>query len=355
MVPVASYLIVGSGYRAEYYARIAARYPDRFRALFLCRSEEKARLISARTGVGAVTSAEEARAFCPDFVVVAVDRDHVGEVTGQWAVMGYPVVAETPVGSSVEELTKLWTLEREHGAKIVCCEQYHRYPLLARGLALVKSGWIGTPVSAYLSLAHDYHGFSLIRRMLGVTGEDYALRGVRNTAPVLATDSRAGAILDGALACEERDTLYISFSSGKTAIYDFSSTQYRSFIRSRHLILRGEMGEWCDRIVYGVDEENRPRREYLMPEPEKRYMVLDTQGMRDLRKTWQGELFLDTLQDEFAVATILLDMEDYIQGGPSPYPLREALEDAHFWLLAREALKSPFHEVPCPVMPWREG
>ena len=36
-----SYAIVGSGYRSEYYARIARTYPELFRAMYLCRSEEK--------------------------------------------------------------------------------------------------------------------------------------------------------------------------------------------------------------------------------------------------------------------------------------------------------------------------
>ena len=37
-----SYAIVGSGYRSEYYARIARTYPELFRAMYLCRSTEKA-------------------------------------------------------------------------------------------------------------------------------------------------------------------------------------------------------------------------------------------------------------------------------------------------------------------------
>ena len=37
-----SYAIVGSGYRSVYYARIARTYPVLFRAMYLCRSEEKA-------------------------------------------------------------------------------------------------------------------------------------------------------------------------------------------------------------------------------------------------------------------------------------------------------------------------
>ena len=37
-----SYAIVGSGYRSVYYARIARTYPVLFRAMYLCRSTEKA-------------------------------------------------------------------------------------------------------------------------------------------------------------------------------------------------------------------------------------------------------------------------------------------------------------------------
>lgn len=45
------YLIVGSGYRARFYARIARTYPDLFSAVYLCRSEEKARLMLRERGL----------------------------------------------------------------------------------------------------------------------------------------------------------------------------------------------------------------------------------------------------------------------------------------------------------------
>ena len=347
-----SYLIVGSGYRSEYFARIAARYPHLFRALFLCRSAEKAEAVSGRTGVPAVCSLGEALAFRPDFAVAAVDREHVADVTEEWTERGYPVLAETPVGSSEEKLKRLWKLHRERGAKIVCCEQYHRYPVLAGGLELVRGGLIGTPVSAYLSLAHDYHGISLIRRMLMAEGESYTLRAVRTENEALATDSRYGAVLDGSRTGETRDTVFLQFSSGKTAVYDFSPLQYRSFIRSRHLTVRGDRGEWSDRVILYADEKNTPRRVYLMPELAPAYRALDTQTLRDGRKAWQPELFLDTAQDELAIASILLDMEAYLQGGPSPYPLEEAMEDACFWLLVNEAVKRPGEVFSSRPMPW---
>ena len=46
-----NYIIVGSGYRAEYFGRIAKTCPDLFRALFLCRSEAKKALMTAEGGL----------------------------------------------------------------------------------------------------------------------------------------------------------------------------------------------------------------------------------------------------------------------------------------------------------------
>lgn len=53
-----------------------------------------------------------------------------------------------------------------------------------------------------------------------------------------------------------------------------------------------------------------------------------------------------------AIATILLDMKEYLAGGKSPYPLREALDDALFWLLIQEAVKEPWKEIKVPKTAW---
>ena len=332
-----TYVIVGSGYRAEYFGRIARTWPELFRACYLCRSAEKAALMRGRTGAAAVLTAEEAMTYMPDFIVVAVDRGHVADIAEEWIQRGFPVVAETPVGDTEEKLQRLETFV-ERGAKIVCCEQYHRYPILAVGLEAVRQGAIGMPQSAYISLVHDYHAASLLRRALMIGGERYEMRGVRSVGPAVNTDSRYGAILNGSVTEEVRDRVIIDFESGKNAIYDFASLQYRSYIRSRHFTVRGNRGEWSDTTIFGLDGQNVPYRTALMPEIPERYRCLDTQYLRDLRKTWRPELFLDTVQDEYAIATILLDMVDYLQGGESPYPLWEAIEDARFWLRIQEAV-----------------
>ena len=340
-----SFLIVGSGYRSEYFARAARTYPEMFRAMYLCRSQAKVELMETHTGIPATTREAEALAFGPDFIVIAVDRDHQAEVAEPWIRKGFPVVTETPVGANPEELSALWKLG-QGGAKIVCCEQYHRYPILAEGLKAVAEGLIGAPESMYLSLLHDYHAASLIRRGLAVPpDEPCRIVGMGQDESVVETDSRGGAILDGRRKTDRRMTALISFESGKQAIYDFCPVQYRSYIRSRHLTLRGERGEWSDTVVSWVDQDHVPQKRFLLPRIDEKYRALDTQALRDRRRNWESALAPDTVQDEFAVATVLLDMEKYLAGGPAPYPLEEAIADAYFWLALQGAERNPLENI----------
>ena len=346
-----SYLIVGSGYRAKFYARIAKTYPALFSALFLCRSEEKAALMQYETGVPAVCSTEEAAAFRPDFIVIAVNKTSITDVSIEWVNRGYPVLMETPAGMTREQLLQLWNLS-QNSARIAVAEQYHRYPDMIAGLQAVSEGRIGTPGSAYLSLAHDYHGMSLLRRMLLTEGESYSIRGERTMYPVTETDSRTGPLPGNPVRERARDLVWVSFDSGKKALYDFSGVQYHSFIRSRHVLVRGDRGEWCDTVLYCLDNRGQPVREELRPVIPERYRELDTALLRDARRVPRTGLSMDNLQDEFAMASMLYDMKDFLENGTEVYPLREALEDAYFRILMEEALAEPWKEVRAGKMPW---
>ena len=348
-----SYLIVGSGYRAGFYARIAGTYPALFSAMFLCRSEEKAALMLQETGVPAVWSVEEAEAFRPDFVVIAVNKTSITDVCIEWVNRGYPVLMETPAGMTREQLIQLWNL-RKSGARIAVAEQYHRYPDMIAGLQAVAEGRIGTPGTAYLSVAHDYHGMSLLRRMLLAEGEYYSIRGERTLHPVAETDSRTGPIPGNPVREKARDVVWVYFDSGKNALYDFSGVQYHSFIRSRHVLVRGERGEWCDTTLYCLDDEGQPVREELAPVIPDRYRKLDTVRLRDMRRVPRSGLSMDNVQDEFAMATMLYDMKEFLETGKEIYPFREALEDAYFRILMEKALAEPWKEVRADRMPWMD-
>ncbi|MCR5369248.1 MAG: hypothetical protein K6E83_00885 [Clostridium sp.] len=261
-------------------------------------------------------------------------------------------------------------------------QQYPRYPGLVMGFSAVRDGRIGTPRSAYLSLVHDYHAASLLRRMLLTGDEDYVIRGSRTQTPAAVTDSRQGAVYDDRTAMETRDTAVIDDASGKRAVYDFSGVQYHSFLRSRHLVVRGDRGEWNDNLLYELEVEGSggaddgpdvgpdsaggvsrgtdlvlPRTECLLPVIREKYRVLDTAELRDLRKIWRPELHLDTAQDEFAIATMLLDMGERAAGVSEemPYPLREALQDAYFRILLERAMQDPWKEIRPERMPWDEA
>ena len=58
------------------------------------------------------------------------------------------------------------------------------------------------------------------------------------------------------------------------------------------------------------------------------------------------------MEGNFGFASILLDMEPYLSGGPAPYPLTDALEDAYYWLCIKAAVSSPWREIRSEKMPW---
>ena len=168
MIP---FVIVGSGYRSEYFARVAGTYPALFKALYLCRSQEKADAVQEKTGIPATTSMDRCMAFLPAFAVIAVDRGHVADVSAEWVSRGFPVLTETPFASTPEQIRQLEMLAKG-GAKIVCCEQYHRQPLLSAALKEIGNGLIGKPYSMYISAVHDYHAPSIIRKALHIEPDE---------------------------------------------------------------------------------------------------------------------------------------------------------------------------------------
>ena len=70
-----TYVVVGSGFRSLYFARIAARYPKLFHMPYLlCRTQEKADRIAGEHGIPTTISLEACLQAKPDFVVIAVNR-----------------------------------------------------------------------------------------------------------------------------------------------------------------------------------------------------------------------------------------------------------------------------------------
>ena len=350
-----SFVIVGSGWRAMFYVRIALRYPQCFKLCYLlCRTQEKAERIRREYGIPVTTEARLCEDARPDFIVVAVDRASKFAVTRQWLEKGFAVLSETPAAETADELEELWALYQK-GARLQIAEQYIRYPLIAAGLRAIGQGLLGDPCAVELSLAHDYHAASLIRHMLRCGGAPFPafrLRGKAYEFPVEETDSRYGAITDGRVRQSRRARVTLEFDNGKVAFYDFDGVQYHSAIRARHISVQGQRGEWNDAVLRYVDAAHRPVREELKCRLDPAYEVLHTRELLELSRTWKPCVHMEDIQDEYAVASLMLDMGGLIDRGREGYPLAEALEDAYTWLLMDEAVRNPGQTVASRPRAW---
>lgn len=362
-----SFIIVGSGWRAMFYVRIAKKYPHLFRLQYmLCRTEEKAERIRKEQGIPVTPSEEECEKARPDFVVAAVTKNAVFDVTRKWALKGFPVLSETPAAMELWQLRKLWDLKQNKGVWIQVAEQYYRYPLLAAGLRYIIKNTetnntgktesihlnLSEPYAVTLSAAHDYHAISLIRHLLHMKMEPVKMQGRKYTFPVVETDSRFGAVTDGTVKDRDRTRITMEFASGKTAFYDFSGVQYHSFIRARHLNVQGENWEWNDTVLRYTDENNCPAEKKLTPFFNTAYEALASEELKKNGRQWSPFLKLDEWQDEYAIASMMLDMKAFIEEGKEIYPLAEALEDAYLWILMQKAVQNPGKVVESEKMPW---
>lgn len=352
-----SFIIVGSGWRSLFYVRIAKRFPKLFELKYmLCRTQEKADKIKAEHGIATTTSEQLCEAAKPDFVVIAVTKGGLFAETKKWSKRGFPILSETPVGASVEELQEIWHMVQQ-GAKIQVAEQYHRYPLMAAGLKAIQEGKIAQPHAVTLSVAHDYHGISLIRRILkSKKAMDLRLKylyGRQYCFPITETNSRAGAITDGSIKDRDRVVITLQFDNDKVAFYDFDKVQYHSFIRARHLNVQSINGEWNDTMLRYVDENHCPVSEQVKLYLNPKYSCVETQELQKQSEKWSPFVIMDDEQDEYAIATMMLDMGKYISDGVEIYPMAEALEDVYIWLLFQEAIKHPNKKIVPEAMPWQ--
>ena len=138
------YIIVGSGWRSQFYVRIAKAMPERFEAAaMLCRTEEKAKLMHEQTRRLHNDFRGRVPQLKPDFVVVAVDKLSIFKVSRHWLDKGWPVLCETPAGLNIEDLEDAWQLHC-YGTRFQVAEQYYLYPGYEKDhLELVKSGVLG--------------------------------------------------------------------------------------------------------------------------------------------------------------------------------------------------------------------
>ncbi len=353
--------IVGSGYRAMFYIRVAKALPDIFDlCMVLCRSEEKAKEIAKTYGVAAGTRKQELIGMKPDFVVSAVDKAGMYDNVKEWAGFGIPVLSETPLSLDKDKLRELWKmcdisnmLSDRQKSKIQVAEQYRFNPVYEALIKITDTGLIGEPVSATISSMHDYHAVSMIRELLKTGTEDVSITGKSFMMPVTETKTRYETLRTGKIVEKEERHLVMCYKNGKTAFYDFMSEQYRSPIRNRFLNVRGTRGEILGDVVYYLGSDNVERQDRIS-------VIKDHKTGEIERITFRGEIIYTPpfgicglSEDETAVARVMYGMKKYVDTGEEFYPLRYALEDAYVAVLMQEACDNSWTTVTSSAREWK--
>ena len=360
------FIIIGSGWRALYYVRIAKALKDRFElCALLCRTKEKADRFKVQYNVPATTSVEECVALSPDFVVVAVDKAHIAAVSIEWMERDFPVLSETPAAMDIETLNTLWSYHQK-GCKQIVNEQYLLYPSNIARTKLLSKGLLGPRDYLYLSLAHEYHGSSLLRNFLVIPcGTPFTINAKAFSFNTRETLSRYEHFSDQRTALKNRSLALFEFEGGKVCLYDFDSEQYRSPIRSSSFKLQGQKGELVNDALSYLDDHNDPHTINLIkesrivtnddPNPNLNHFeeIVSIKAKDEvLYETPFGLCGLS--EDETAMALMMEKMYRYVTGsGEEPYPLKEALEDAYMAILLRKAIETN-ETISSETMVWHK-
>lgn len=336
--------IVGAGWRAHFYLRVAHACPDKFEIVgIIDQASQVAREVAGNFGIKAFGSIEEmASSAKPQFVVTCIPRTQIPNVTKELVAMNVPALLETPPAETVEEMVELCKLATD-GARIQVAEQYWLQPHQAARLAFAQSGRIGKVSQATISAAHGYHGISLMRRFLGVDFENAKITAIEFQESLVM-----GAGREGPPKKEEMNTslrhIFIFEFGDRLGIIDFSSwEQYFSWFRKQTLLVRGERGEI-------VNETATYLKDYLTP-----INVNFHRHSAGLEGNLEGN-YLKGIQaadqwfycnplapaalsdDEIAVGTCLLKMAEYLETGKDFYSIAQACQDQYLTLMCEQAL-----------------
>ena len=328
------FAIVGTGWRAEYFWRLAAALD--VECVGVVSRAPKDLPVPVYVSLDDCIAAAK-----PDFVVTAVPWEVTPSLVVSLVGRGVRVLAETPPAPDLDGLRALWTAVGASGL-VQIAEQYTRMPAHAARLALVRSGVIGTPTRADVSSTHQYHAVSLMRTLLGIGCGPVEVRAMRTTAPLTDPLSREGWADPVEVRQATTTIATVTFSGGGFGVYDFTDNQWHNQVLNRRLLVRGTNGELRDDDVIRLAADRTIIRTPLVRRQTGYDLDLDgfdtdhiTFGNEVLyRNPYQGQRWND---EEIAIATLLEDTAAWTQGGPAPYPLAAGLQDHRVALAIEEA------------------
>lgn len=352
--------VVGHGWRADFYFRLARLAPDRFRCVgAVTRRADVGERLERQWGIPTYRAPEElVSARAPEVVVTSVPRTANPDVIRTLVGLDTAVLSETPPAEDADGMRRLWA---DVGGKdlVQVAEQHPYLPIVMAVRSLVAQGVLGQVTSAQVSWTHDYHAIALLRTLLGVRAEPARVSAVETVTQVLEGPDRDG-WPDVQRVRDAAHTLSILDFGERTGVYDFTDGQWFHPWRRRHLILRGSRGELVGNVVAWAGEDGRPVsapivRRHLGFDGNLEGADLDTltwAGRTLYRNPYPGARMSD---EEIAIATCLERTALWRRGeGPAPYPLADACQD-HLLGLAVHVAAARRETLTTGVEPWADA
>ncbi|HUX50899.1 MAG TPA: Gfo/Idh/MocA family oxidoreductase [Spirochaetia bacterium] len=354
-------VVGGAGFRAQYFLRIAAALPDEFAVAGTVvrdakRRDELGKRWAKELGLLTYATVDDLlRHETPDFIILSVPREETPGYLIRFAQLGIPVLAETPPASDLQDLLLLHERLVPFHYRIQVAEQYQFHPHQAARLSLLQGGRIGKVTEATVSFSHLYHAASLLRLFLGIGFENAEISGMRFEAHLVAGPDRGGPPSTERVITAPRDLAWLNFGD-KLGIYDFQQNQHRSWIRSCHVLIRGERGEVFDDRVLSLADFATPLTADLrrvnrgeQENPEGYFLRGILCGEKWVyRNPFAPARLYD---DEVAIATSLRKMAEYVRSGSQFYGLAEASQDTYIGLMIESAIRTGTL-VSMTTQPW---
>jgi predicted dehydrogenase len=337
--------IIGAGWRAEFYIRIAQLLPERFEIVgVVARKEDVRNALSQEYGVKTFSSISQLLSHKkPDYVVSSVSWDSNPGVVEELVSAGVHVLCETPPAPTVEALQKLWKAVGS-SEMVQVAEQYLNLPGHSSRLAITKSGVIGEVTSVELSSTHGYHAVSIMRGFLQSGFEPTTITTQQFEAPLVNPLVRDGWNSDLSSQIAKTTISLINFGGGKSGIYNFVDNQWHNQLRHRRIVVRGSKGEIVDDAVIRLIDGPAITSSKI-----ERYQLgydLNLDGFDTEHLSFDGQVVfknpfvgLRFMDEEIAIAQLMVQMGDWINGNAKPpYPLNEGCQDQLISLAMDESI-----------------
>lgn len=334
------FVLVGFGYRAQFYVRIAQVLPQDFKIIGVyVKDEVSKQKVLKKTSLFVTSNIDDIKQLNPDFVVNTSPKTITFDISMQFIAQGYKVLQETPLALTEKEIEYIWQNKAYHHYYQIA-EQYHKYPSIESLLTIVNQNMIGDVTELYISAMHDYHAISMIRAFLNVSFKKATITGKIYTSDIERTLTRYEQFFDGSKHEIEKTHMIIDFHH-KHAVYDFSSEQYRSPIRHKKFHIKGTKGEIIDDKVYYLDHEHKLKEEHIITTYHNQEIIKITCESRILYEVDPKGLN----EDETAIASLLYLMKDFCEGKKDVYPLSYALEDAYLSILMKKFNQNNYQTI----------